>query len=568
MPQKLLLIGWEAADWKRLNPLLDSGVMPNLEKLVSSGVMGKLSSLLPDIPPMLWSSIATGKRAFQHGVYGYHHYDAETGLLQAVSGVDCQCPAIWDILSQNGLRCHVLGWWPSPAAEAVNGDIYTVNHPATAAETSQLHATALSLLQQQEWDFIALYDNSLAGYDGDEPQANTFSQRCKLLDDRLGELLALAGVEATILLCSDLGGQTLPNQHLPPLPEIKQQQFGLIAINGPAIKQDSLIFGCSLLDIAPTLLTLFNLPIGRDMPGAMLQSAFKQPQTPNYIDSWDSDTLSTAQQTADATALQRLLNSSLLPPACATDQDYQRELQYNLAYAYIDNAMPLRALGILQPLARQSTDIRIASLICHCQMTAGQLAEAETTLINLSQQSPADDAVTAGIVAWLHGQLLSALGRPLMALKAYAEALQTLPYAIVLYKQGHILLNLRRWHEAEQCFLKIRSHDPQSPLAYIGLCRCHLSQQRWQEALTAASTGLGLIYVQPILHYYSGYALSKLHRPQEAISAYRSAVAQAPHFIRAHLQLARLYWHTHQLGLSVTHRNRARELAKAHRQQS
>jgi len=35
--KKVLLMGWDAADWKIITPLLDEGKMPNLEKLVSNG---------------------------------------------------------------------------------------------------------------------------------------------------------------------------------------------------------------------------------------------------------------------------------------------------------------------------------------------------------------------------------------------------------------------------------------------------------------------------------------------------------------------------------------------------
>jgi hypothetical protein len=37
LTKKLLLIGWDAADWKFINPLLDAGRMPNLSRLVDGG---------------------------------------------------------------------------------------------------------------------------------------------------------------------------------------------------------------------------------------------------------------------------------------------------------------------------------------------------------------------------------------------------------------------------------------------------------------------------------------------------------------------------------------------------
>jgi predicted AlkP superfamily phosphohydrolase/phosphomutase len=51
--QKVLLIGWDAADWNAINPLMDKGLMPALESLVNEGAMGNLatpgSTLISDI---------------------------------------------------------------------------------------------------------------------------------------------------------------------------------------------------------------------------------------------------------------------------------------------------------------------------------------------------------------------------------------------------------------------------------------------------------------------------------------------------------------------------------------
>ena len=46
---------------------------------------------------------------------------------------------------------------------------------------------------------------------------------------------------------------------------------------GPGIKRDERIYGASLIDVAPTVLTLFDLPIGEDMDGRPLLEAFEVP---------------------------------------------------------------------------------------------------------------------------------------------------------------------------------------------------------------------------------------------------------------------------------------------------
>ena len=72
---KVLLIGWDAADWRAIRPLVDQGKMPFLKKLIENGVSGDIATLQPALSPMLWTSIATGKRPCKHGIYGFTEPD-------------------------------------------------------------------------------------------------------------------------------------------------------------------------------------------------------------------------------------------------------------------------------------------------------------------------------------------------------------------------------------------------------------------------------------------------------------------------------------------------------------
>ena len=45
MAEKVLLIGWDAADWEHIPPLLEAGLLPTLDGLIKEGVMGNLATL-------------------------------------------------------------------------------------------------------------------------------------------------------------------------------------------------------------------------------------------------------------------------------------------------------------------------------------------------------------------------------------------------------------------------------------------------------------------------------------------------------------------------------------------
>ena len=66
--KRLLLVGWDAADWKILHPLIDAGQMPALRRIVEGGASGALLCTQPPVPVALWTTVATGKRLWQHRV--------------------------------------------------------------------------------------------------------------------------------------------------------------------------------------------------------------------------------------------------------------------------------------------------------------------------------------------------------------------------------------------------------------------------------------------------------------------------------------------------------------------
>jgi predicted AlkP superfamily phosphohydrolase/phosphomutase/tetratricopeptide (TPR) repeat protein len=125
LTKRVLLIGWDAADWKIIHPLIEQGKMPFLKKLIEIGVSGKMATLVPIISPILWNSIATGKQADKHDILGFVEPSPDGKGARPVSSTSRKAKAIWNILSQSGLRSGVVNWYASHPAEPIDGTIFT-----------------------------------------------------------------------------------------------------------------------------------------------------------------------------------------------------------------------------------------------------------------------------------------------------------------------------------------------------------------------------------------------------------------------------------------------------------
>ena len=117
---KILVVGWDSADWKIIDKLMANGLMPAIKSIVDNGVRGKLATIDPPLSPMLWTSMATGVRPFDHGVLGFVEPDGQGGV-RPVSSYSRKVKAIWNMLSIEGYKSNVVGWWPSNPVESING---------------------------------------------------------------------------------------------------------------------------------------------------------------------------------------------------------------------------------------------------------------------------------------------------------------------------------------------------------------------------------------------------------------------------------------------------------------
>src|SRR5262245_29003170 len=82
---KVAILGLDGADWEIIDPLMARGLLPNLARLKARGAWGNMKTLMPWLSPLLWTSVATGKSAEEHGIVDFLIEDARTGQAVPVS---------------------------------------------------------------------------------------------------------------------------------------------------------------------------------------------------------------------------------------------------------------------------------------------------------------------------------------------------------------------------------------------------------------------------------------------------------------------------------------------------
>lgn len=633
---KVLLIGWDAADWKVINPLLDAGLMPNLEGMINQGTIGNLASMDPAYSPMLWSSIATGKRAYKHGVLGFVEPTPDGKDVRPVMSISRKVKAIWNMLSEKDYKTNVVGWWPSHPAEPINGisisnfyqkdvgllkdpwpmadgtvypkelskrfeelrvhpeeltgqhilpfipqaekinqkenkNIYTV--AKITAHAASIQAAATNILRTTDWDFTAVYFDAIDHYchgfmKYHPPKREHVSQHqfdllnhvvsagYRYHDMLLGRLLELAGEETTVMLISDHGFQpdNLRPKYVPREPAgaaYEHSPYGIICMKGPGIKKDHLVHGAKLLDITPTLLHAFGLPIGKDMDGRILHDVFEKSEAPILIDSWENENplvhnegFTFESDSAQDEMIQQLVDLGYINPlednkekrVIATTND----CQFNLARSYMDADMLKEACETLEPLVANNIMVpRFTYFLASAYQSLGRLSDCRK-MINRLRKLQSYKPYALDIME----------GALLMGENKYVEALILFQKVEKELKDDHAHLHLKiaqcyailgHTDKALEAVEKELEKDFDFALAHLLQGRLFYKQDKFEQCCQSVLRAISLDYRMENSHFYLGLSLFHLGKYPEAAEALEVTITLMPTNNVARNKLIELY---------------------------
>lgn len=663
-PRKLLLLGWDSADWKLLRPLMESGQLPNLARLVARGSMGSISTIHPVYSPMLWTSIATGKRPYKHGVLGFGEPLPDGSGVRPVSSLSRKCRAFWNIFHQQGWTGHVVGWWPSHPVEPIRGSmISNLCHRAIGpvdkpwpvppggmhppelmeefaalrfnpnelvaemiepfipkvrgidqdkdgrvasvmrilAECVTVHNWGMWLVENTQWDYCCVYYDAMDHFghgfmryhppqqpgvpDGDfELYSGVMAQAARFHDLMLGAMLSKVPADTTVVLLSDHGFHPdhLRRKSLAPVaagPAAEHSDFGILVVSGPGLKRDELIHGASILDVAPTLLTLNGLPVGEDMDGRPLLGLWKEPPVVGYIPTWEDvpgdDGRHPAEYRQDPASEKAALDQLVaLGYVAAPGNDAVAEvaaarLENDLALAesMMDGGCDAEAFPILDRLHREAPeDYRLALRLAMCCRALGRIEDLRRVVTDLDTvRRPAAEQARKELAVW-RTELMrrrdarlaaarageagtgprsaGAVGPvvPLVTLEERREILELrrrarLGVRGVEFLKGVVAMADRRLGEALKCFESVSETQGDRPEIHLQSGQVLARMGRWPAARQAFERALAIDGDNP--HALAGLARVSLaeRRFEEAAGFALGAVQRMYHYPLAHFVL-------------------------------
>ncbi|MDR7485188.1 MAG: alkaline phosphatase family protein [Armatimonadota bacterium] len=258
---RVFLLGLDGATFTLLRPWIDEGHLPTLARLLAEGAWGPLTSVIPPMTPVAWTSMVTGVRPGKHGIFGFLKTRPGRYEREPSSSLDRRRPAIWNLLDRAGRPSILVGVPYTYPPEPINGVVVSgfgtpsvdgeFVHPRSLREvilrefgpyplevryrkdvlgrledahrlTAHRHALVRFLMREFPWDFFMFVlmttdrlqhliwrhvDPSHPWYDSDEARryAPGILDYYRRLDDMVADLLARLDAQTTFMLVSDHG---------------------------------------------------------------------------------------------------------------------------------------------------------------------------------------------------------------------------------------------------------------------------------------------------------------------------------------------------------------------------
>lgn len=239
MRGKLLIVGLDAGTFDILDPLVASGDMPNLGRIVAEGAHAELLSTFPPTTSPAWPALVTGLGPAKLGFFGLLNKRPGAQYEFSVARNTFDARSLWSIAGRAGIptvACGVPATFPpveSPNAVVVTGMLTPNNVPRTAPasleadlvrdgliidweELRDLEGSvalpddearlALDLMRRLDWRVFMTVFRASDGIFHTHPDApEAHREMFRRIDRHLGAMRDMLGPDDTIMLVSDHG---------------------------------------------------------------------------------------------------------------------------------------------------------------------------------------------------------------------------------------------------------------------------------------------------------------------------------------------------------------------------
>ena len=184
---RTIVVGLDGASFTLLEPWIEAGELPTIERIVGEGVSGELESVLPPITSPNWKAYATGKNPGKLGIFWWRNVDVENGRTYVPSDRYHANTEYWEIISENE-PVGVIGVPMTNPPKALDAFVVPAGVGEQPSEVTT-HPQSLRRVLEDRFDYrfqleYSLREGTREAYEGVHEYIDTKFTAAKYLLDR------------------------------------------------------------------------------------------------------------------------------------------------------------------------------------------------------------------------------------------------------------------------------------------------------------------------------------------------------------------------------------------------
>jgi len=108
LPNRLAVLGLDGLPFSLAQTLCRAGKLPNLARVALQPAARPLRAELPELSPVNWASLVTGRNPGGHGVFGFSRIDPATYSLSLTDSSAIAAPTLFERMGELGLTSKVI----------------------------------------------------------------------------------------------------------------------------------------------------------------------------------------------------------------------------------------------------------------------------------------------------------------------------------------------------------------------------------------------------------------------------------------------------------------------------
>lgn len=111
-PKRTVIIGLDGVPFSMFKGFAESGIMPNVGRIIRDGFFKSTLSSVPEVSSVAWPSIVTGQNPGQHSIFGFTDLVSGSYQLRFPNFCDVKSPPFWEQAEGKSIIINVPSTYP------------------------------------------------------------------------------------------------------------------------------------------------------------------------------------------------------------------------------------------------------------------------------------------------------------------------------------------------------------------------------------------------------------------------------------------------------------------------